>query len=276
VTRQYFTLLIILILSLFIPGCSLLKPAPKPLTLTAPEITIAGQPVGGLTQAEVIDLLLTLAPTYNLLPQNAGFDPNTGEITPEKAGRYLDIAATVDAATKAPAGTAVPLVFGVSSPSVTATVLKHAQLLSAFTTKIIDSHPARVHNIRLAANLINNTLIEPGYEFSFNKRVGEPTAERGFEPARIFGAAGQVEDGLGGGICQVSSTLYNAALGAGLTITERHPHSQPVAYVPLGKDATTYTDKDLRFINSTRCPIIIRSIVTTHELLVNILGLPTR
>jgi vancomycin resistance protein YoaR len=181
----------------------------------------------------------------------------------------MDIPATVQQVMDAPPSAAVTPVYRQTAASVTAAGLKQARRLGACRTEILDRTPARVHNIRLAAALINNTVIEPGYEFSFNRRLGEPTADRGFLPATIF-AEGRLEQDVGGGVCQVSSTVYNAALAAGLTITERHPHSRPVAYVPPGRDATTYTDKDLRFINSTRRRIIVRSLLTSGGLAADI------
>jgi vancomycin resistance protein YoaR len=75
-------------------------------------------------------------------------------------------------------------------------------------------------------------------------------------------------------MCQVSSTVYNAALMAGLKITERHPHSQPVSYVPAGRDATTFTDKDLRFMNSTRHPLILRVCIAGKMVKADIFSLP--
>jgi vancomycin resistance protein YoaR len=130
-----------------------------------------------------------------------------------------------------------------------------------------------MENIRLTAALLNNAAIAPGDEFSFNRRTGEPTRERGFRPAVVF-VDGREEKELGGGMCQVSSTLYNAVLAAGLRVVERHPHSRPVSYVPPGLDATTYTDKDLRFVNTTRRPLILRALVAGKKLTVDLFALP--
>lgn len=108
----------------------------------------------------------------------------------------------------------------------------------------------RVQNIKAAVELINNREIEPGGVFSFNKAVGSITPEKGFVDAPVIDDEGRFKLELGGGICQVSSTLYNAVLDAGLEVLERHPHSKPVNYVPAGRDATVYDDKDFCFRNN--------------------------
>ncbi len=159
------------------------------------------------------------------------------------------------------------------APALTAAALAAARPAGAYTTTILDASPDRLENIRLTAALLNNAAIAAGDEFSFNRRTGEPTRERGFRPATVF-VDGRHEEEVGGGMCQVSSTLYNAVLAAGLRVTERHAHSRPVAYVPPGKDATTYTDKDLRFVNTTRRPLVMRAYVAGKKLTVELLALP--
>lgn len=113
------------------------------------------------------------------------------------------------------------------------------------------SDPGRRENIRLAAEAIDGTVIEPGEEFSFNDIVGNTSAERGYQIAAII-SNGDVAEGYGGGICQVSTALYIAAVKADLEITERHPHSVPSDYAPIGLDATiVYDHFDLRIKNNT-------------------------
>jgi vancomycin resistance protein YoaR len=101
--------------------------------------------------------------------------------------------------------------------------------------------------------------VEPGQEFSFNKTVGMPTEAKGYKKGTVYGDGGVLTEELGGGMCQVSSTLYNVALDTKMEITERHPHSKPVPYVNNGRDATIYDDKDFRFRNTTDKPILIKS-----------------
>ena len=117
-------------------------------------------------------------------------------------------------------------------------------------TKIIDTGINRVNNITIACESISGTMLEPGKEFSFNKTVGERNKKRGYKDAPII-FHGEKSYGTGGGVCQVSTTLYMTALNAGLEITERHTHSESVAYAP-GTDATVvYGEKDMKFKNNT-------------------------
>ncbi len=111
-----------------------------------------------------------------------------------------------------------------------------AVFLSNFKTKYNVNPKARATNIALAANSINGKIIKPGEIFSYNRAIGSTTAEKGYKKAKIF-VNGKEEEGMGGGICQVSSTLYNAAKAAGMEIIERHPHSKKVYYVGDGNDA---------------------------------------
>lgn len=117
-------------------------------------------------------------------------------------------------------------------------------------------------NIRLAASKINGKILAPGEDFSFNGIVGQRTVDGGYQVAHAY-RAGKVVDDIGGGICQVSSTLYNAILKADLEVVERRNHQFTVGYVPKGQDATVnYGTTDFRFRNSTRWPIKIIAGVT--------------
>lgn len=235
-------------------------------------ITVEGVAVGGMTSSELETVLKSLAEQRYTPPDNARFDNNTGKIIAGTVGRRLDIMATADRVMNAAANTMVYGVYQQVQPAITNHNLQLASHVGSYRTRIIDTSPGRLHNIKLTAQQLNNKVIQPGEEFSFNRQTGEPTIERGFKEATVF-VDGRTEQGLGGGMCQVSSTLYNAALSAGLNITERHAHSQPVSYVPPGRDATTYTDKDLRFVNTTRQELIIRAIVEGDTMVIDLLGL---
>lgn len=138
-------------------------------------------------------------------------------------------------------------------------VKNKTRLISAFTTYFDSSNFDRAHNIRLAAATVNGTVLTPGEVFSFNGVVGERTADRGFKSAKII-EKGEFVDGVGGGVCQVSTTLYNAALLAGCQITEFHPHSLAVSYVPPSCDAmVSGTYYDLKFKNSLSEKLYIRA-----------------
>lgn len=129
-------------------------------------------------------------------------------------------------------------------------------MLSTFSTNYVNN-PNRTTNLILASSKISGTVLMPGEKFSFNQVVGERTIAAGYKNAAIF-VNGQVEDGLAGGICQVSSTLYDAVVGANLEITERHNHSKLTSYLPGGKDATVVWGRyDFQFVNNREYPIKI-------------------
>lgn len=123
--------------------------------------------------------------------------------------------------------------------------------LTSVSTALHDKRPGRLKNIKLACDCINGAVIPPGASFSFNQTVGERTAEKGYEEAIVFKDQEKVEE-VGGGICQLSSTLYLAAQRAGLDVTERHPHQLEVDYVEKDQDAAVdYGNLDLVFVNDT-------------------------
>ncbi len=143
---------------------------------------------------------------------------------------------------------------------------------SRFYTSFPTSSAERKSNIALAARSLNNTLVPSGEEFSFNLTVGPRTEKRGYKTAKII-AGGKFIDGVGGGVCQVSTTLYNALLLSGLKITEYHPHSLPVGYVAPSFDAMVNSGSaDLRFLNNTDNPIIIKAWVENDKLYVEVYG----
>ncbi len=133
---------------------------------------------------------------------------------------------------------------------------KEGLLLSSFTTYFDGDNIPRSHNIRLAAFKLNGVKIMPNEEFSFNERVGKRTKENGFLDAVVI-FDGQFVLGVGGGVCQVSTTLYNALLVAGMGITKARSHTLQVGYVPPSQDAMVSTSSDLCFINPTPAPVAI-------------------
>jgi hypothetical protein len=120
--------------------------------------------------------------------------------------------------------------------------------LSEYTTYYSVKDGGRCENIAIAASLVDGVTLQPYGEFSFNATVGKRTEEAGFQEAKII-VNGEYVLGVGGGVCQVSTTLYNAALKAGLEVTEYHPHSLRVGYVPASRDAMVSTHSDLKIFN---------------------------
>ena len=123
--------------------------------------------------------------------------------------------------------------------------------IASFSTNL-KGDSARLNNINITCNTINGTVIKNGDSFSFNSIVGQPTAEKGYQEADVF-VNQKTEKGYGGGNCQVSTTIYNAALKVeGIEVTERHPHKKKVSYIEEGKDAAvSYSGGlDLKFTNN--------------------------
>jgi len=135
--------------------------------------------------------------------------------------------------------------------------------IATYTTTLYDKEQTRIDNINLAISRLNGVIIENGAEFSFNNTIGPMNEGNGFKKATGFDSNGKKIKISGGGICQISSTLYNCALIAGFDITERHPHSKRVYYVPKDKDATIlYGSLDLKFVNNSGSKVRIDASAT--------------
>lgn len=137
-------------------------------------------------------------------------------------------------------------------------------------TSMKGSSANRISNIQIAASNINQLVLYPGQEVSMNTAFRPRTSANGYREAGAY-LNGKVVQALGGGICQVSSTVYNAAMNSGLTILERHPHSMPVHYLPLGMDAAISSgSKDLRIRNDYPFPVLFEAYTEGKNLTVNI------
>lgn len=221
---------------------------------------------------------------YNRSPEDASFQitsDNQMLIVPEKIGRELDFSTLASEISKLNIeqdplhSITVPLLNEAAQPKITAAQLsaeKITGLLAQYSTQFDASLVNRTENIRLAARALDGKLLAPGERFSFNESVGERTAEAGYKEAMII--EGNIfTPGLGGGVCQVSSNLYNAVTLAQLEILERHPHSLPVTYVPPGQDATVaYPQLDFKFMNNSEAYVLIRSSVVENTLTFQLYG----
>ena len=142
-------------------------------------------------------------------------------------------------------------------------VRAHAEewaLISSYTTYFNAEEKGRSNNIAVAASLIDNVVVQAYGEFSFNQTVGRRTEEAGFENAKII-INGEYALGVGGGVCQVSTTLYNSALKSGLEVLEYHPHSLRVNYVPPSRDAMVSSQSDLKLFNAHAYAVRLRATV---------------
>ena len=219
----------------------------------------------------------TIAEVIFTAAEDAFLDPRTGQICPEKTGRTADMDQTltqvIDAIAQGRASVAVTI--KKLPPSITTRDIAQGRvrfLLASFTTEFSGSNANRIHNITLATRMINGTLLMPGQEFSFNQVVGPCTLAAGFKPALEI-VRQEYVPGVGGGVCQVVTTLYNAVLLAGLKPTERRPHSLLVGYVPPGRDATVYYNTiDFKFRNTTNANLMIAARVHENSLTVSIIG----
>ena len=144
-------------------------------------------------------------------------------------------------------------------------------LLSTFSTKVYTKTNARMNNLNIVCDKISDVIINPGEEFSYNDTAGPYDKEHGFGKATILMSDGSEVQGYGGGVCQVSSTLYNAVKDCGVEITERHNHSKDVYYVPKNQDATvSYGSLDFKFKNLNNYPIQIQASANKQNVTVEI------
>lgn len=149
---------------------------------------------------------------------------------------------------------------------------KTEELISSFSTKIYTKDSARQNNISITCSTLNETIVVNGSTFSFCNTVGQATSDKGYQEADIFDNEGNKKKGLGGGNCQVSTTLYNAVLKvSNLVVTERHEHSNKVPYIEAGKDAAVaYGSFDLKFRNETGFDIKIKSEATSDNITITL------
>ena len=230
------------------------------------------------------DWLRKLGRHIETKPVDARFavDGSKVRIVPDKPGVRLDAVGAADAVLAAalhrlPARRVARL--PVEEEQATLTLAKARAmgidgLVSTYTTEY-GGVPNRIHNVQLVAHLVDDKLIAPGAEFSFNKTTGERNAAKGFLVAPVI-VNGELTTGLGGGVCQVSTTVFNAAFEAGLKITARTNHALYISHYPQGRDATVnYPDVDLRFVNDTSHWLLLRTFVGASSLTVSLYGTPT-
>ncbi|HAA34798.1 MAG TPA: hypothetical protein DCD97_05755 [Firmicutes bacterium] len=219
-------------------------------------------------EPEVYDYVFSIGRDYFVRPRNAYLDPFTGQMLPEIYGQKVDVEATVEMIMKAkPYTTHYPVIVPLD-PEITLDIYRNIRTRKgSFMTGFGGGN--RGHNIMLAASSLNNYLLAPGEVFSFNKATMPRDAEHGYKMAPII-VGGSVIPGYGGGVCQVSTTLYNAVKRAGLEVVERFPHSRPVGYVPKGMDATVSDYLDFKFRNNKDRFIMIKTSAYGYRLVIEI------
>jgi vancomycin resistance protein YoaR len=244
-------------------------------------------PAGGRTSLQIggtaaDDWLRHLGARVAKAPKDAtfGVDGKHVFVVPAQPGLQLDALASTDAILKAALRPRVRVARLVvtTAPAGLSTARAEAMnihaVVSSYTT-IYGGIPNRIHNVQLVAHLVDDKLIAPGATFSFNQTTGDRNAAKGFLEAPVI-VNGEVTTGLGGGVCQVSTTVVNAAFEAGLKITDRTNHSLYISHYPQGRDATVdYPDVDLKFVNDTGHWLLLRTFVGSSSLTVNLYGTPT-
>jgi vancomycin resistance protein YoaR len=215
---------------------------------------------------------------------DATFSVNGAHISvvPSKPGVRLDAVAAaravLNAALKRRPALRVAQLPVVEAPAKLSTEAARAMhitgVVGSYTTEY-GGIPNRIHNVQLVAHLVDDKLIAPGSTFSFNKTTGERNAAKGFLEAPVI-VNGELTTGLGGGVCQVSTTVFNAAFEGGLDITQRTNHALYISHYPQGRDATVdYPDVDLKFVNDTGNWLLLRTFVGSSTLTVGLYGTPT-
>lgn len=230
-------------------------------------------------QAEV----KAVAGKWDVAPKNgsvSGFDKNTGTFvySGEKNGVVIDqekLAADIMSQIKAKDYQAVIQASGKEvAPKITEAQAKEMYKVIGTYTTTTTANSDRNKNIELASGALNGLIIQPGEEFSFNKATGERSPAKGYRPAGAY-LNGELIEEPGGGVCQVSSTLYNAVVFAGLSTTERHAHSYEPSYVTPGEDAmVSYGGPDMKFVNNSSTAVAIRTSFANRKLKISIVGIP--
>lgn len=242
-----------------------------------PGVQLEDRNVGGLDEKRIEEIVKEYASKINTPPTNAKLNATTWLVESEgKPGKKVNVEETVEKVLNAREGEKIALVVQELQPEITSKhLIDNITLISYFSTPILDWNESRLNNIRLAIEKIDYKKINPGEEFSFNAVVGRRSEDNGYEmaPVIIKTENGEYEKGFdyGGGVCQLSSTLYNAVEQCGLRITERHIHTKDIGYIPRGSDATvSYGEADFKFVNNRKHPLMLRAFMQGGQIRVEI------
>lgn len=215
---------------------------------------------------------------YCVAPVNAEFNADTYEVTPEQYGYGFKLEDLKKAVESAEYGSNVTLDLCFIEPDITSAFYTgelFQDVLSTFQTALSDSPDWNI-NLQLVCDILNGTIVKSGEEFSFNDMMGEPTAKKGYKKVSVF-VGRSYQELVGGGICQVSSTLYACALLADMDITDRTSHSYAPAFIQPGLDAEIYYGVvDFKFKNTTEQPIRIDAVIEGGNLVITLVGTDSR
>lgn len=231
--------------------------------------------------SHVDEFVSSIAKETNCEAVNAEFSANNGKITSteSKDGKTLDsekLKNDIINAINNNEDSVVASVDTIEPEKKHSDLEKINGLIGSFTTDISSSSNERKTNIRVSSDTVSKKLLLPGESFNFNNAIGDVTTAKGYKNAHVL-KGGEYEDGLGGGMCQTSTTLYNALIRAGVKILERHPHSRAASYVPKGQDCAVWRGtKNLRFKNEFDFPIYIDSNVSKNKVTFYVYGDKTK
>lgn len=206
-----------------------------------------------------------------------GDKPVPAKIVDGRPGEWLDVDGAVDTIKQAfesdPAANNIQIPVRTRAATLDASKLDGIDSrIGYFVTRFNPGDVGRTETVRKAISIIDGTILEPGQIFSVNGKVGERTAARGFGVGHVF-VNGKMEKEVGGGMCQVATTLFNAAMLADMKIVERHQHVRTIPYVDPGRDATVwFGEKDFKFQNDTSTPVYISYVTTYTHAIVSLYG----
>ncbi|OGZ34613.1 MAG: hypothetical protein A2V60_00535 [Candidatus Portnoybacteria bacterium RIFCSPHIGHO2_01_FULL_39_19] len=236
-----------------------------------------------VNQSKSKDYLIILAPSINREPIDAQLTIKNGKVAVfalSQDGLSLEIDGNIpvisDGILNSSADGKIQLKIDKIQPKITTESINNLGVTAFLATGVSNfsgSPKSRMHNIKIGAAKFNGVLIRPNEEFSFNTTLGEVGPEQGYEPELVIKKNKTIPE-YGGGLCQVSTTMFRAAINAGFKIIERYPHAFPVKYYnPQGFDATIYPPSpDLRFINNTPAHILIQTKIVGYELFFELFG----
>ena len=240
---------------------SLASGQPVELSYTLPEVS---------ANKQIADLWLSITK----FPRSAEYSKEIGAVTDSLIGVSFDYREAKKLIDSTETGKTVTIKFEFTYPEITRGYLESILFrdLIGEESTYVSGTANRINNVVLATQAINGCVLDPGEEFSYNRVVGMRTTERGYLPAPAFSGTETVT-AVGGGVCQPSSTLYSAIKDTGLRVTERHPHSKPIAYLPWGRDATvSWGTLDFKFVNNTEYPLRIVAEVIKGVLTIRVYG----
>ncbi len=233
-----------------------------------------------LHEGRVKEYIKEITKNFNIPPRDAEFRVNGPKVTiiPSQYGREVDADAAFDGINRAVRDKPpreVSLTTRVVEPNLTteeAKAMGIRERISTFTTSYNPNHKTRTHNIHLLAKSLDGTIVPPREVFSFNETVGPRTAEKGYMEAPMI-LNGELVPAIGGGVCQVTTTLFNAVFFAGYPVVERQNHSFYISRYPAGRDATvSYPKPDFKFRNDTSAHLLIKAWCTPSTITIAIYG----